>query len=340
MAQIETVRQAKTIYQRKLLASQNVVGLGTAYKMVAGQATRELCLATLVTKKVSSAVLAPEDKIPPKIGGVYTDVIEVGHLVAQASQTTRCRPAVPGVSIGHYKITAGTFGCVVRDRQSNARMILSNNHVLANSNAALVGDPILQPGAIDGGKQGDDTVGFLSRFHPITFGDPPQPTDWQNTVLQFVQQLGLANLLSSLGLQNLLGSLGIHQPTNNVIDCAVARPVNDTIIGDDILEIGKISGTLPASLGLLVRKSGRSTGLTTGSVIVVDATVSVDYEAGQSAHFDNQILTSPMSKPGDSGSLLVAANTQQAVGLLFAGSDQTTIYNPIQAVLDSLEVTL
>jgi len=97
---------------------------------------------------------------------------------------------------------------------------------------------------------------------------------------------------------------------------------------------------MPASLGLLVRKSGRSTGLTTGSVIVVDATVSVDYEAGQSAHFDNQILTSPMSKPGDSGSLLVAANTQQAVGLLFAGSDQTTIYNPIQAVLDSLEVTL
>jgi hypothetical protein len=47
-----------------------------------------------------------------------------------------------------------------------------------------------------------------------------------------------------------------------------------------------------------------------------------------------------MSQPGDSGSLLVAANSLQAVGLLFAGSDQTTIYNPIQAVLESLEVTL
>ncbi len=340
MAQIEAVRQAKTIYQSKLLASQNVVGLGTAYKMVAGQATRELCLATLVTKKVSSAVLATEDKIPPKIGGVFTDFIEVGHLVALGPQTGRCRPAEAGISIGHYKITAGTFGCVVHDRTSNGRLILSNNHVLANCNEALVGDPILQPGVVDGGKQGDDTLAFLTRFIPVTFGNPPEPSDWQKAVLQFVQQLGLANLLSTLGLQNLLSNLGIHQTNNNLIDAAVARPTSDSIIGDEIMEIGKISGTLPASLGLLVRKSGRSTGLTTGSVIVVDATVTVDYEAGHSARFDNQILTTPMSQPGDSGSLLVAANSLQAVGLLFAGSDQTTIYNPIQAVLDSLEVTL
>ncbi|MDR3573997.1 MAG: hypothetical protein P4L50_09055 [Anaerolineaceae bacterium] len=340
MAQIEAVRQAKTIYQSKLLTSPNVVGLGTAYKMVAGQATRELCLATLVTKKVSSALLSAADKIPPKIGGVYTDVIEVGHLVAQTQQISRCRPAEAGFSIGHYKITAGTFGCVVHDRTSNARLILSNNHVLANSNAALIGDPILQPGAVDGGKQDTDIVGFLTRFNPITFGNPPQPPDWQKTLLQFVQQIGLANLLGSLGLQNLLNSLGIHESSNNLIDCAVARPVNDTIIGDEIMEIGKISGTLPASLGLLVRKSGRTTGLTTGSVTVVDATVTVDYDSGNSARFDNQILTTPMSQPGDSGSLLVAANSQQAVGLLFAGSDQTTIYNPIQAVLDTLEVTL
>jgi hypothetical protein len=340
MAQIEAVRQAKTIYQSKLLATPNVVGLGTAYKVVAGQATRELCLATLVTKKVSSAVLAAEDKIPSKVGGITTDVIEVGHLVALGPQTGRCRPAEAGISLGHYKITAGTFGCVVHDRKSNSRLILSNNHVLANSNDGLIGDPILQPGAVDGGTQANDILAFLTRFIPVTFGNPPEPPDWQKVVLQLVQQLRLATLLNSLGLQNLLDSLGIHQASYNLIDAAVARPVADTIIGDEIMGIGKISGTLPASLGLLVRKSGRSTGLTTGSVIVVDATVSVDYEAGHTARFDNQILTTAMSQPGDSGSLLVAANSPQAVGLLFAGSDQTTIYNPIQAVLDSLEVTL
>ena len=56
--------------------------------------------------------------------------------------------------------------------------------------------------------------------------------------------------------------------------------------------------------------------------------------------FDQQIVSGPMSQPGDSGSLLVDGDTQRAVGLLFAGSDQTTIYNPIEIVLDLLAVTI
>jgi hypothetical protein len=89
-----------------------------------------------------------------------------------------------------------------------------------------------------------------------------------------------------------------------------------------------------------VRKSGRTTGLTTGEITVLEATVDVGYGSGRTARFDEQIVTSPMSSPGDSGSLLVAGDSQHAVGLLFAGSDQTTIHNPIQAVLDCLEVEI
>jgi len=47
-----------------------------------------------------------------------------------------------------------------------------------------------------------------------------------------------------------------------------------------------------------------------------------------------------MSQGGDSGSLVVAGDALKAVGLLFAGSNQTTIFSPIQAVLDCLQVTL
>jgi hypothetical protein len=47
-----------------------------------------------------------------------------------------------------------------------------------------------------------------------------------------------------------------------------------------------------------------------------------------------------MSKPGDSGSLLVAGDSLFAIGLLFAGSEQATVHNPIQDVLDSLEVVI
>jgi len=124
------------------------------------------------------------------------------------------------------------------------------------------------------------------------------------------------------------------------VDAAVARPVNDAEILDEILEIGVVQGTTPAVLGMPVRKSGRTTAFTTGEILVLDATVSVSYGAGRTASFENQIVTTPMSQGGDSGSLLVDGNSLQAVGLLFAGSEQSTIHSPIQAVLDSLEIDI
>jgi hypothetical protein len=36
-----------------------------------------------------------------------------------------------GVSIGHYKGTAGTAGCLVKDKKTGEILILSNAHVLA-----------------------------------------------------------------------------------------------------------------------------------------------------------------------------------------------------------------
>jgi hypothetical protein len=47
-----------------------------------------------------------------------------------------------------------------------------------------------------------------------------------------------------------------------------------------------------------------------------------------------------MSRPGDSGSVLVEAGGPRAVGLLFAGSDLATIYSPIDDVLRALAVEL
>ena len=169
MAQIEAVRQAKTIYQSKLLARPNVVGLGTAYKVVAGQATPRIVPGYPGYKKGFFGRSGGRGQNSIKDRRDYN-----GRYRSRASgclrpQTGRCRPAEAGVSLGHYKITAGTFGCVVHDRQSNSRLILSNNHVLANSNDGLIGDPILQPGAVDGGTQANDILAFLTRFHPDYF---------------------------------------------------------------------------------------------------------------------------------------------------------------------------
>ena len=72
---------------------------------------------------------------------------------------------------------------------------------------------------------------------------------------------------------------------------------------------------------------------------MLNATVNVSYGVGQVARFENQIVTTAMSQGGDSGSLLVAGDALHAVGLLFAGSEQATIHNPIQVRGDPVRRT-
>ncbi len=88
-----------------------------------------------------------------------------------------------------------------------------------------------------------------------------------------------------------------------------------------------------------VRKSGRTTGFTTDEINTIDASVDVSYGAGRTARFEGQLVAGAMSQGGDSGSLVVDGNSNNAVGLLFAGSNSTTIFSPIQAVLDIMNVT-
>jgi hypothetical protein len=335
MSQQQVVKQTKEAHKEAILAKPNVVGVGVGEKSSGGQKTGETCVVVLVRQKIPQAGLTSEALVPREVGGVKTDIVEVGNIRAFQSRTDRWRPAPGGVSIGHYQITAGTLGCVVRDRGSGDRLILSNNHVMANSNDANVGDPILQPGPADGGNATNDTIAHLERFCPIQFSESPPTCNLAGTVAE------IGNALAKLaGSQHQLRAITANPMATNEVDAAVARPINDEDILDEILEIGVVSGTVPATLGMAVRKSGRTTEFTSDEVTVLDATVSVSYGTGRTAQFDNQIITGPMSQGGDSGSLVVAGDSLQAIGLLFAGSNQTTVVNPIQAVLDCLNVDL
>jgi len=87
-----------------------------------------------------------------------------------------------------------------------------------------------------------------------------------------------------------------------------------------------------------VFKSGRTSGVTEGVITQVDVEVNVKYDT-RVARYTNQIMISPCSKPGDSGSLILDFQ-RNAVGLLFSGSDQVTVASPIRAVLAALNVEL
>jgi len=212
------------------------------------------------------------------------------------------RPAPIGVSTGHPRITAGTIGCRVKD-SSGRVYALSNNHVYAWENKASIGDNVLQPGAYDGGKDPRDAIGTLSAFERISFSRFAR-----NKIDAAIALSSVANL--SNGTPE--GSYGIPSVT-----------------------------TAPATIDLAVKKHGRTTGLTSGKVYAINATVNVTYDSGV-ARFVNQIVITPgsFSGGGDSGSLVVTEDGNHPVGLLFAGSSSYTIANPIDTVLSRFSVTI
>jgi hypothetical protein len=305
----------------------NVVGVATGVKWSDGQPTGEPALLVLVTHKVASEQLSAADIVPSSIEGMQTDVLQVGFPIAGGhdqlsagaqSLARRIRPAEGGYSVGHFAITAGTIATSVYDILPggtvtppahgvgipNRYYILSNNHVLANSNAALLGDTILQPGPFDGGVDPGDRIATLSRFIPITL-EPPMPRV-------------------------------LH---NNLVDAAIAvAEFHD--IDREVYWIGYVRGwrqRANVTVGTVVQKTGRTTSYTVGRITAVNATVDVGYGGGRVARFRDQILTTNISAGGDSGSLVTTLDNV-AVGLLFAGSATVTILNQIENVRALLRV--
>lgn len=330
---LEGVRVAKAAHEDELLRREHVVGVAVGRKVVRGRETDEMCIVVYVDHKESPDTLRPRDLVPRSLDGVRTDVVATGTLRAlplletlAVSHTKRMRPAPGGVSIAHERVTAGTFG-VLAHRVTGEPVILSNNHVLADSNLGRVGDAILQPGPYDGGTAAD-RIGTLAAFVPITFGER------ELGGLGRLLERALGRFLAPMGL----GLRRLPSGKTNLVDAAIATPLNREVVAPDILEVGAIAGTAAAALGTRVKKSGRTTGLTRGRVTGLDATVEVDY-GGMTAVFRGQIVSDILSRGGDSGSLIVD-DGNRAVGLLFAGGTATTILNPIEAVLAALHITL
>ncbi|MFB3083378.1 MAG: hypothetical protein ACE1Z4_07975 [Gammaproteobacteria bacterium] len=316
-----------------LHARANVVATGIGYKTLKNKRTTDLSIVCSVTNKVSPTALSARDFLPASIDGIPTDVVQTGRIRALQSRTDKHRPAPGGVSIGHRDITAGTLGCLVK--KNGEHFILSNNHVLANSNDAQKGDAILQPGPIDGGQFPGDHIADLEDFVPITFGQPEPPSECPTArgVVAFLN--AICEVISSNTRYQIINI----QAQENLVDAAIARPLISGDVTDEILEIGTIQGSGEAGLGTGVKKSGRTTGFTTGEILQIDVTVDVQYGPGQVARFTDQLLAGPMSQGGDSGSA-VLDNDDHLVGLLFAGSDNTTIINRIGNVFSALGISL
>ena len=260
----------------------------------------------VVAEALGTSVQASED--------VPVNVIVTGVIDTQPHRF-RIRPAPGGVTVAHCRVTAGTIGCLSRGRTAprNSRlMILSNNHVLANSNNAVFGDCICQPGPADGGRCPQDQIAILERFVPINFG-------------------GGTNLVDAA-----TGWAWPERVRKELIFLSGGQP--------QFFRIGSVP--IAPQLNMAVGKTGRTTQLTRGTIIDVSATINVNYGGGRVALFKDQIAIrgaagTLFSSGGDSGSSIWTWDAaRHPVGLLFAGGGGITFANKMRHVVAALDINL
>jgi hypothetical protein len=305
---IRAALAAQERHNPQLRAIRGVVGTAVGLNP-AGQAVVKVFTAT-----------AGAAGIPASLDNVPVSVEVTGIISARTDPTLRQRPFLLGYSVGHPDITAGTAGARVIDLSSNV-YILSNNHVLANSNSGLIHDATLQPGPYDGGVYPADSIASLAAFQEIFFDGS------NNTIDAAIALTSTVNFGNSTPLDD-----GYGTPNAAIFDDA-----NSDGSFDNIADL----------LGRTVEKYGRTTKLTHGTITGINGSVSVCYDfwiiCWLSANYVDQLVITPgtFSGGGDSGSLIVTDDgNKNPVGLLFAGSSSMTIGNRIDLVLKRFNVTV
>jgi len=245
-------------------------------------------------------------------GKIQTLSIQVAEPLTDVSadRQDEVRPLVGGTSLSAYVtkgaliyLYAGTLGMVTYDNK-----VLSNAHVIAmnpeTGEFLDAGTPVIQPGSRDGGRIGD-RVGELDTYMPIDF--EPNAENYADAAI---------------------GS----------IDTGVGVSV-----GEQFYEINNywLEGWTEVSKGDIVRKSGRTTGVTTGEIVHTNASVWVGY-GGKSAYFVDQIVVEQenwsFAAPGDSGSAVDKGG--EFVGLVFAGSETHVVISKAEHIIEGLDIAV
>lgn len=286
-----------------------IVGVGIGRKVVRKRERSELAIRFYVVRKIPKDRVPPDALLPREVGGFKTDVEPVGRIIAYHDHQKAWRPVKGGVSISLSEAAVGFR--YAGTLGCWAREASDPSVTLGLSNNHVLGDE-------NRARPGDEVV------QPGTLDAPTA-----GVVGRFVRSKEI----------DFAGGV-------NRVDGAVFAPSEASLVDPDILGVGAPTGSAPASRRQSVIKSGRTTGVTRGTVRDIDADIQVQYDQGV-ALFEAQVGVSgrgvsKFSKAGDSGSAILDEASRKVVALLFAGSDRVdrTFANPIGAVLEELAITI
>ncbi|MCP4182437.1 MAG: hypothetical protein GY761_03860 [Hyphomicrobiales bacterium] len=266
----------------------NVTGFDIGYQWTKDEPTKELCVRVHVEQKIPTSELESTEVFPPDIDGIPLDVIQgaykINRATTPADHQARINMLMGGVSCGRPISGTGTIGAIVIDNVTGRPAILSNWHVLVGAQGQI-GDPIVQPGPDDKKPEPEDIVAELNRSILGLSGD--------------------AAIALLTGARNWLPiSYGSYHAPQAIRD---------------------------SRLGEVLEKSGRTTGQTRARVDG-EGIYRIEYEVRPGKYELRDITgfklvpetpgnpnNDELSKPGDSGSVWINPNSNDAVGLHFAG---------------------
>lgn len=269
------------------------------------EGTDQPAVIVYVTRKLPMADLAPKDRIPPSSEGISTDVV-VSAIPKLAScsddRTSKHRPLIGGIAVARQGGPTGTLGCFVRS--TRVADPASATYLLSNSHVLAP-----QEGTVEGipvhQPSDGDRVARVARATRLTISKP------------------------------------IHA------DAAIARIDDRDNFKNIICSIGAVTGIQEPSKTTIAVKHGQKTGLTKGAIsavgldqIVRDPFRNVDLTFKNLFRVDVSPDDDVVALAGDSGSLVVADGTSQALGILVGADDFGGFYvaNPMAEVLSALDI--
>lgn len=296
-------------FDKIILTYPNVVGWDRGLKIKKGKLTDAIAFRVFVEKKLPLKELRNKAIIPQTIDNLPTDVIETGEFRIPPIKKEGSLQALRGEDerksrrrpfkggVSMGNITGPTGSCGNIFLQDGKYVIHTNVHV---------------------GSE-DPRLGLSQQS---TRNCQPGPHDGD------IQEDDMGDMTRMILLEE-------DYPAFN--DSCIVSPDNPEDVSPEVLGLGVPEGVCTVSVGDEVRKSGRTTSVTQGTVLSTNATVRVNYGGYYITH-KRCILVSDMSDGGDSGSTMW--KLKDIWGYLFAGSNTHTVCHNIQNIMSVYNLSL
>ena len=306
------LQNAKELAVNRLLrpnSFSNIVGVGLGRKLVAGEPTDTRCIRVYVQTKRDENEILSSELVPSTILDIPTDIIQVGRLGRAGNRRD------PRDDHDHAGAGPG----------SSIRLVTDASNVNQGATGTL--------GAVVVAGNGQQYI--LSCNHVLNVNGRVRP---QNTKVVTPSLSHDARPIATPGeffIELVSGK--------NCVDCAIAPLVEPGLVKTNFraLHSAGDSAVGSADRGQYVRKDGAITGLTSGTVVDVNADFYVEYSFGTFLFTDQIVIQGDdenFAADGDSGSVVVDPEARRAVGLIFAESGGFAIACPLAEVLRQLSL--